>query len=73
MDESGFPFGTGDAIQVVSWKMTKTTHVQHDPNRKNVSIIITVCADGSHVAPTVIFKGANINSESFENNPLEAA
>ena len=73
MDESGFPFGTGDGIQVVSWKMTKTAHVQHDPNHENVSVIITVCADGSYVAPTVIFKGANINSESFENNPLEAA
>ena len=51
---------------------TKTAHIQHDPNRKNVSIIVTVCADGSYVAPT-IFKGANINSEWFENNPLEAA
>ena len=73
MDESGFPFGTGEKVKVIAHKMTKRAHVQHDGNHKNVSVIVTVCADGGFVPPMVIFKGQNVNSKWLKDNPLEAA
>jgi hypothetical protein len=71
MDESDFPFGTGEKVKVVACKMSKQAHIQHNGNRENVSVIVTVCADGSYVPPVVIFKGQNINSKWLRNNPIE--
>ena len=72
MDESGFPFGTGEKVKVIACKTTKRAHVQHDGNHENVSVIVTICANGSFVPPVVIFKGQNINSKWLIYNPLEA-
>lgn len=36
LDESGFPFGTGEKVRVVSRKGRKTQHIQRDGNRENV-------------------------------------
>ena len=63
MDESGFLFGTGEKVKVIARKMTKRALVQHDGNHENVSVIVTICTNGSFVPPVVIFKGQNINSK----------
>ena len=76
MDESGFPFGTGQKVKVVVQKGTKSAHLQCDGNQENVSvicIICTVCADGLSIPPIVIFKGKKVLPEWLENNPLQAA
>ena len=72
MDESGLPFGIGEKVKVIAHKMTKRPHVQCDGNHENVSVIVTICTNGSFVPPVVIFKGQNINSKWLIDNPLEA-
>ncbi len=73
MDESSFPFGTGEKVKVIACKMTKRAYVQCDGNHENVSVIVTVCADGGFVPPVVIFKGQNVNSKWLKDSLLEAA
>ena len=73
MDESGFPFGTGERVKVFACRMTKRAYIQCDGNHENVSVIVTVCADGTSVPPVVIFKGQNVNSKWLKDNPLQAA
>jgi hypothetical protein len=69
MDESGFPFG-GDEIGNVVYCDTATTiqHAQAEGNRENVTAVVTICADGTTVVPTVIFKGKHLNSAWHEAN-----
>lgn len=73
-DESGFPFGTGQKVKVIARKGTKCQQVQRDGNRENVTVMVTICADGTDdVPPTIIFKGKNFNKKWAKNNPLKAS
>ncbi|KAF9510145.1 hypothetical protein BS47DRAFT_1253186, partial [Hydnum rufescens UP504] len=56
MDESGFPFRTGQPVKVVTRKTRKCQHIQCDGNHENVSVIVTICADGTSLPLTVIFQ-----------------
>lgn len=68
-DESGFPFGgDGARVRVVGRKDTKIQHVQRGGNRENVTVMVTVCADGTTVRPTVLFKGKRLYQHWNENN-----
>ena len=61
-DESGFPFG-GDRIQErVYGGVSSVQHKQSEGNRENVSVMVTICADGTYLTPTVIFKAKHLNS-----------
>ena len=69
MDESGFPFG-GDELGKVVYCDTAATiqHEQTEGNRENVTAVVTICADGTTVTPTVIFKGKYVNAAWHEAN-----
>jgi len=57
-DESGFPFGgDGQRLRVVTHPNTSIQHIQRGGNRENVTVMITVCGDGSTLVPTILFKG----------------
>jgi hypothetical protein len=61
-DESGFPFG-GDGIRErVYGGDSSVQHKQSEGNRENVSVMVTICADGTYLTPTVIFKAKHFNS-----------
>jgi len=71
MDESGFPFGGDESGNVVYCDVEATIqHQQTEGNRENVTAIVTICADGTTVTPTVIFKGKNMNSAWHDANLL---
>lgn len=68
MDESGFPPSNQGTQRVVGRRGTKTQHKVTSANRENVTAIVTICADGSALKPTVIFKGQNFLRKWGENN-----
>jgi hypothetical protein len=41
--------------------------------RENTTVIVTICADGTSIPPTVIFKGAAYQVSWGEDNPLNAS
>ena len=60
-DESGFPFGgDGRRLRVVTRPNASIQHIQRGGNRENVTVMVTVCGDGSALAPTILFKGKRI-------------
>lgn len=70
-DESGFPFGgDGMRVRVVGRKDTKIQHIQRGGNRENVTVMVTICADGTTVCPTVLFKGKRMYQHWSEHNTL---
>jgi len=73
MDESGFPPSDQGRSWCIGRRGTKTQHKQGGANRENVTALVTVCADGTVLAPTIIFKGKNFMSKWGENNVANAS
>jgi len=47
--------------------------MQRDNNKEMVTVMATICADGSNVPPVVIFKGQNFLQKWHQDNPIDAA
>ena len=73
MDESGFPLSNQGRQKVIGRRGTKTQHKQGGADRENVTAIVTICADGTVLNPTVIFKGKNIMAKWGDNNVASAS
>lgn len=65
-DESGFPFGGDETRERVYIPKGGDGKSQAEGNRENVSVMVTICADGSYITPTIIFKGKKFDSEWAE-------
>ena len=73
MDESGFPPSNQGRQKVIGRRAAKGQHKQGGADRENVTAIVTICADGTALTPTVIFKGQNIMAKWGENNVSNAS
>ena len=72
MDEKGIQLGIGKQVVSIIDRDQKEVYNIEDGNRELVMVIETVCMDGSALAPLVIFKGVQINSEWGRTNPSNA-
>jgi hypothetical protein len=72
MDEKGIQLGIGVRITAMIDQDQKTVYSIEDGNRELVTVIETICADGSILHPSVIFQGQRRNSEWGQNNPCNA-
>jgi hypothetical protein len=72
MDEKGVQLGIGTKTKALVDRDQKT--VQHITNgcRDLVTIIECICADGTALHPSVVFKGARRDLRWGENNPCDA-
>jgi hypothetical protein len=61
-DESGFPFGGDGVNERVYGGGRSVQHKQDEGNKENVSVMVTICADGTYTTPTAIFKAVHYNS-----------
>ncbi|KAF9495920.1 hypothetical protein BDN71DRAFT_1390538, partial [Pleurotus eryngii] len=68
IDESGFlPSNLGREWVCVR-RGTKTQHKSGSTNRENVTVLITICADRTVLAPSIIFKGKKFLAKWAANN-----
>ena len=72
-DETGFQPGSGQKERVIGCAGKNGTYQQRDGNRENITVIVTIGADGSSIPPTVIFKGKAFLTKWAQNNPLKAS
>lgn len=63
MDEKGIQLGIGARITAMIDRDQKTVYSIEDGNRELITVIETICADGSVLHPSVIFQGQRRNSE----------
>ncbi|RXW15028.1 hypothetical protein EST38_g10826 [Candolleomyces aberdarensis] len=73
VDETGIQTGVGQREQVLGQKTTKVQQQQRSGNRENITVIVTICADGASLPPAVIFKGKLYQTSWKQNNPLNAS
>lgn len=71
-DETGIQSGIGVMERVIGPAGTKLQHQQQSGNRENITVLPTICADGTSVAPTVIYKGEAFQMKWLQDNPLNA-
>jgi hypothetical protein len=72
MNEKGLQLGIGARATAMIDCDQKTAYSVKDGNRELVTVIETICADGSILHPSVIFQGVRWNSEWGRNNPCNA-
>lgn len=72
-DESGFQTGTGSSNEkVIGATGKRIQHQQKTGNRENITVMVTICADGTSVPPAVIFKGSKYLVKWKQDNPTNA-
>jgi hypothetical protein len=72
VDESGFNLGLTSKQKVIGGAGQKGQHSRVEGTRENITVIETICADGTCLKPTVIFKAKNLWTSWMENNPDDA-
>lgn len=72
-DESGFAPGCGTKKFVIGGKGQKVQYQQRDGNRENITVMVTICADGTSQPPAVIYKGKAFLAKWNQENPLNAS
>lgn len=73
VDESGFQKGVGQKERVFGASRQKIQHQQRSGDRENITVIVTICGDGTSTAPAVIFKGEGFQASWNQNNPLNTS
>ncbi|RPD71538.1 CENP-B protein, partial [Lentinus tigrinus ALCF2SS1-7] len=72
-DEVGFSTSLGQKERVIGGKGKTVQHQVRDGNRENITVIPTICADGTAIPPLVIFKGKAFQVKWSQDNPLNAS
>lgn len=71
-DEVGFVMCMTKKCHVVGPAGKKIQHAQRDADREMVTVVNTICADGTSLKPTVIYKGKNwLGRWRKQANPLD--
>ena len=71
-DETGIQLGIGVTEWVIGPAEAKIQHQQQSGTRENITVLPTICADGTSLAPTVIYKGEAFQTKWLQDNPLDA-
>ncbi|KZP13127.1 DDE-domain-containing protein, partial [Athelia psychrophila] len=71
-DESGFQASSGQRERVMGARKKEPQYQQRDGNQENITVIVTICGDGSALAPTMIFKGSAFQVAWKQDNPANA-
>lgn len=72
-DETGMQQGVGGRERVVGPKGQSVQHQQQGGDRENITVLCTICADGTSLPPAVIFKGEYFQTSWAQENPLNAS
>lgn len=72
MDEKGIQLGVGKRVAAIVDSDQKNVYNIEDGNRESVTVIETICANGTALAPTVIFEGKKVDFRWTKKNPCKA-
>jgi hypothetical protein len=72
-DETGIQTGIAAKERVIGAKGKTTQHQTREGSRENITVIVTICADGSSIPPAIIFKGQSFLVSWQQENPLGAS
>jgi DMSO/TMAO reductase YedYZ molybdopterin-dependent catalytic subunit len=47
--------------------------LRRDGNRENITVVVTMCADGEEIPPTIIYKGQSFTTNWHLDNEIHAS
>lgn len=72
-DETGFQHNGGSSNErVIGGTGKKVQYQQQDASRETITVLLTIGADGSALAPSVIFSGKAFQIKWLQDNPTKA-
>ncbi|EIW54948.1 DDE-domain-containing protein, partial [Trametes versicolor FP-101664 SS1] len=74
MDETGLQQGVGGTERVIGPAGRKFQYQQESGDRENITVLVTICADGSSIPPAVIYKGEALgySKKGYVNGEISA-
>ena len=72
-DKTGIQTGNAVKEWVIGAKGKTTQHQTQEGNQENITVIVTICANGSSIPPAIIFKGQSFLVSWQQDNPLGAS
>jgi hypothetical protein len=73
MDEGGFMRGCGQRERVIGPSSSHIQHQNRSGDRENITVIATICGDGTSQPPAVIYKSEHFMISWKQDNPLDAS
>lgn len=73
VDECGIQAASGETEWVIGGRTQGQQYQQRDGNRETMTVLVTICADGTSTPPAVIFKGAAYQARWKQDNPANAS
>lgn len=73
VDEVGIQPQGGERERVFGGRKKTPQYQQRAGTRENITVLVTICADGTSQAPAVIFKGGAYQVKWVQDNPLNAS
>jgi hypothetical protein len=70
VDEIGMQGSLGQLKRVMGAKKMGPQYQQRDRDWENITVLITICADGGSTPPAVIFKGNAYQVKWQQDNPV---
>ena len=71
-DKTGIQTGIGVTERIIGPADANMQHQQWSGNRENITVLPTICADGTSLPPTVNYKGESFQTKWLQENPLDA-
>ena len=72
MDETGLQQGLGVSKQVIGPAGQKVQYQQRSGDWENITVLVTICADGTSIPPAVMYKETGFHFSWVQDNPLNA-
>ncbi|KAF9223040.1 DDE-domain-containing protein, partial [Gyrodon lividus] len=72
-DETGFQPGGGQTVTSRNSPNPSGPIPDTDGNCENITVIVTICADGDEIPPTVIYKGQSFSTSWHQGNSIKAS
>lgn len=72
-DESGFQPGIGRKQRVIGPARRKMQYQQRDGTKETITVMVAICADGSAIPPTCIYKGQSFSMNWHQDSILGAS
>ena len=73
IDETSTPQQLGIKLRVVGPQESRRQHLQQSGTKENIIVLVTICADGTALPPTIIFKNKELPEDIHRDNVAKAS
>ena len=72
IDETSTPQHLGVKLRVVGPRESRCQHLQESGTKENITVFVTICADGTALSPTIVFKNKELPEDIHHDNVAKA-